>query len=98
MSRLGIHELLQYLKENPFLMIRIIILIISFASLITAFGYVSAYTPEVYIRGVPFGAVLQALAIGGLLTVIERFIRIYEEIEEKTPKRTNAIKNNPMNA
>jgi len=83
MSRLSIHELLQYLKENPFLMIRIIILIISFASLITAFGYLLAYNPEVYIRGVPFGAVLKALAFGGLLTVIERFIRIYEEIEEK---------------
>ena len=54
MSRLSVHEFLQYLKEKPFLMIRIVILIISFAFLITAIGYVSAYTPEVYIRGVPF--------------------------------------------
>jgi hypothetical protein len=82
MSRLSIHELLQYLKENPFLVVRIIILIISFASLITAFGYLSVYTPEVYIRGVPFSVVLRALTFGGLLAVIERFITIYEQIEK----------------
>jgi len=86
MSRITIHELLQHLKENPFLVIRITILILSLASLITAFAYLEVYTPEVYIRGVPFSVVLKSLAFGGLFTVIERFIRIYEEIEKTLKK------------
>jgi hypothetical protein len=93
-SELGTQRLLHFLEENPFLIVRTIVLIISFASLVTALGYVSTYTPEVYIRGVPFGAVLRSLATGGLLTVTERFLRIFEEIQEKYityRKRRNAL-------
>jgi len=87
MIKQGTQELLQFLRENPFLILRMVILIISSISFITSFSYLLEYTPEVYIRGVPFSVVLRALAFGGLLTVIERFMKIYEEIEEKRQKR-----------